>query len=242
MPEGLSDIRHGVNMRFAKRYARNSTAISPEEVVVLTRKRVVVVGCGGLGGYCIEMLARVGVGHLIVVDPDVFDGTNLNRQILCTEDAIGRSKVEMACARVAAVNAEVQVEGVRDVLDEGNAASIIAGADCVVDALDSADARLVLAHACARVGVCMVHGAIAGWFGQVITIFPDDVAADILFSNGSKGAEGELGNPAFTPACIASFQVAETIKVLLGRSGALRGKMLSIDMLAGSMETLELRS
>ena len=83
-------------MRYPDRYNRNMMALSPEECAALAGKRVAVVGCGGLGGSVIEALARIGVGFLRVIDGDVFEESNLNRQLLCTEAALGRPKAEVA--------------------------------------------------------------------------------------------------------------------------------------------------
>src|SRR5512145_2203557 len=91
------------------RYRRNRETVSTEDQLRLCRSRVAVIGCGGLGGYLIEELARLGVGTLVVVDPDVFEEHNLNRQLLSSPADLGAAKVEVARARIAAVNPAVQV-------------------------------------------------------------------------------------------------------------------------------------
>ena len=92
-------------MELRERYDR-SGIFSCNQQEELGEKSVAVIGCGGLGGYAIEMLARVGVGHLRVCDGDAFAETNLNRQLLCTEDMLGKSKAEAAAERIRAVNSE----------------------------------------------------------------------------------------------------------------------------------------
>ena len=228
-------------MAFEHRYDRNRAALSAEECAALARARVLVVGCGGLGGSVIEALARIGVGYLRVVDGDVFEESNLNRQLLCTEAALGRPKAEVAAERIAAVNGEVQVEAVATFLNEGNAAELIDGMDCVVDCLDNLEARFWLAHACQQAGVPLVYGAIAGWFGQVCTVYPGDVSfADIYGDPFGESQHKKLGNLAFTAYAIASVQAAECVKVLLGRQGQLRNRLLMIDLLDGSADDMEL--
>ena len=86
------------------RYQRNQQIITVQDQLKLFRSRVAVIGCGGLGGYVIEELARLGVGTLVAIDPDIFQEHNLNRQILSTTDALGRAKVELAAERVAEIN------------------------------------------------------------------------------------------------------------------------------------------
>ncbi|MBQ9068121.1 MAG: ThiF family adenylyltransferase [Eggerthellaceae bacterium] len=161
-------------MAVQKRYARNIEALSEEECVRLAGKHVTVVGCGGLGGLVIEALARIGVGTLRIIDGDVFEESNLNRQIACTEQDLGCEKALVAADRVGAINSTVLVEPQVCLLAEDNAAELFAGTDCVVDCLDNLEARFWAAHACQELGLPIVYGAIAGWFGQVCTVFPGD--------------------------------------------------------------------
>ena len=114
-------------MAFQHRYDRNRQALSDRECQALQACKVAVVGCGGLGGFVAEHLARIGVGSLRLVDADVFEETNLNRQLFCTEESLGVAKVEAAAKRLAAVNSSVAVEPVRAYLTSDNAADLITG-------------------------------------------------------------------------------------------------------------------
>ncbi|MBQ6586169.1 MAG: HesA/MoeB/ThiF family protein [Coriobacteriales bacterium] len=228
-------------MTVPKRYSRNIKALSEEESASLAGKRVCVVGCGGLGGYCLEQLARIGVGTLVAVDGDVFEESNLNRQILATEVNLGQPKVQAAVERIAIVNSLVKVEPHHEMLGEANAAALIHGCDCVIDALDNRASRFWLAHACQQEGIPLVYGAIGGWFGQVCTVFPGDVSfVDIYGSHDGEGIQRSEGNLPFTAAVTASFQVAECVKVLLGKADVLRNRLLMIETLYGSCEEMEL--
>lgn len=223
------------------RYQRNMNAISPEENQRLKDYHVLVVGCGGLGGYIIEMLARLGIGTLTVVDGDVFDETNLNRQLLSSEPGIGKPKVQAAVERIALVNSQVSVNPIHGLLTAENGLAMVSGKDLVFDALDNVSSRLILETLCETAGVPLVHGAIAGWFGQVAVVLPGDRTLHSILPEGvNKGIETELGNPAFTPALVASIEVAEGMKVLLGREGILRHKLLTIDLLNQEYEVLSL--
>lgn len=224
------------------RYQRNMSALSPEENQRLKSFHVVVVGCGGLGGYIIEMLARLGIGTLTVVDGDVFDETNLNRQLLSSEPNIGKPKVQAAVERIALVNSQVKVNPIHGLLTAETGLDMVSGKDLVFDALDNVGSRLILETLCETAGVPMIHGAIAGWFGQVAAVMPGDRTLHSILPEGvEKGIETELGNPAFTPALVASIQVAEGMKVLLGREGILRHKLLTIDLLNQEYEVLSLQ-
>lgn len=222
------------------RYAKNGI-FSSEDMSNLNRKKVCIIGSGGLGGYILEMLTRVGVGSITIIDGDVFDETNLNRQILATSESLNREKVEVAVERMKQVNPEVKVNGIRIFLNEDNVNGLIEGHDIVVDGLDSIDTRFILEKACETMGIPLVHGAIAGWYGQVTTIMPGDRTLTAIYkTKGGKGVEKNIGNPSFTPACIASFQVSEVLKVLLGLGETLSKKLLMIDLLDNEIFVLNI--
>ena len=232
----------GTPMEVPNRYIRNVEALSAQESASLAAKRVAVVGCGGLGGSVIEALARIGVGFLRVIDGDVFEESNLNRQMLCTEEALGREKAIVAAERVAAINSTVSVESVVTMLDERNAVDVLGGVDCVVDCLDNLEARFWAAHACQELNIPIVYGAIAGWFGQTCTVYPGDESFVSIYG----AVEGEsqhkhLGNLPFTAYAVAAIQAAEVVKVLLERPAPMRNRLLMIDMLDGSFDEVELR-
>ena len=223
------------------RYDRNMMCISEEENELLRHKTVAVVGCGGLGGYIIEMLGRLGIGRIIAIDGDVFEDTNLNRQILSHTKNLGRPKALEAWERMKLVNPDVEILTVINKIDEGNANTILQKAEVVVDALDNISGRLVLQSACEELGVPLVHGAIAGWYGQITTILPGDKTLDKIYS-GLKGSEikNPLGNPSFTPALTASIEVSEVLKLLIGRGELLRNKMVFLNLLDNNFEIIEL--
>lgn len=216
-----------------KRYQRNRRMISTAQQLQLFESRVAIVGCGGLGGYVLEELARMGVGDLVAIDPDIFEEHNLNRQLLSNPATLGRNKALAAVDRVAEVNPAVAVHPIQAAFTADRAGEFVAGAAVVVDALDSVEARLELAAGCATLGIPLVSGSIAGWFGYVMTIFPGEKTLERLFSrwSGGRGIEADLGNPAFTPAVVASLEVAEAVKILLGTGAPLRNRVLCVNLL-----------
>jgi molybdopterin-synthase adenylyltransferase len=222
------------------RYQRNRQAISVDQQLTLCRSRVAVIGCGGLGGYVIEELARLGVGTIIAIDPDRFEEHNLNRQLFSSPATLGRAKVEAAAARVAEINPAVTLVPIEAAYAPDNGAELFRDAHLAVDALDSIPTRLALAETCAVLGIPMVHGAIGGWYGQVATQFPGDNTIQRLYSRWTegKGVEQELGNPSFTPALVASIETAEVCKVLLGVGEPLRNRKLSINLLEMNFEEI----
>ena len=223
------------------RYLRNHDAISEAEQAILAQKRVLVVGCGGLGGYVIECLARIGVGYLRVVDGDVFDETNLNRQLLSSSMNLGRPKTLAAQQRVMAVNPLVEVEAFQTLLTDENAVPLLDGCDVAVDALDNVPTRLLLQQAAKTAGIPLVHGAVAGWIGQVCVVQPGQDLLNSLYpdSTDTQGEEQETGTLSFTAALTASWQAAETVKLLLGKPG-LDGEILELDLLNSSFVKIKL--
>jgi len=223
------------------RYSRNKITISEEENQILKSSKVCVVGCGGLGGYIIEMLGRLGVGNITAVDGDVFDVTNLNRQILSNSQTLGEYKALAAKKRMELVNEEVTISPVKEFLTEANAGLILDGHHVIVDALDNISARFIIQEAAKGLNIPFVFGAIAGWYGQVSTIFPGDNTLDKIYKNKvSHGKEKLLGNPAFTPALVSSIQVSEIVKILVKRGELLRNKLLFIDVLTHEYNLIDL--
>ena len=223
-----------------RRYERNHTAISQEENRILAGKKACVAGCGGLGGGVIEGLVRTGVGTVVAVDGDVFVETNLNRQVFSNEENMGKSKAEEAAVQSRLINSEVEVIAVNSFIDEKNVREIIADSDVAVDALDNAEARKMLEAACEEAGIPLVHGAVAGWNGQVSVIIPGQRMIEALYEGESVGGdENDTGNPYFTPAVISALEVAEAIKLLLGKESSLEGKLLTVDLMNHQYEIID---
>ena len=219
------------------RYARNCPALTEEESVALGRKRVLVVGCGGLGGHIIDQLARIGVGMLRVVDGDVFEVSNLNRQLLSQVPLLGISKAKAAAEHIARVNPDITAEAVEAFMNEENVRSLIAGCDAVLDALDNIPGRRILAAACEEAGIPYIYGAIQGWVAQAGVSMPGDHLIETLFP-----AEVEIRDKSvlsFTPALCASMQCALCVKLLTGRP-VKTGTIYYFDLLNQEFETISM--
>lgn len=221
------------------RYIRNIGTLSPDEQAKLQKARICVVGCGALGGYSIEMLARLGVGHLTVVDGDSLEESNLNRQILADKLSLGKNKAAAARSRIELVNPLVTVNAVERNLTAENARDVIEGHDVLVDALDDISARFLLQSAAEELGVVMVHAGVETWYGQVCTIFPGDRTLDRVYANQSS-LKREYPAASFIPPLIAAVQVGEVVKVLVGRGTLLRRKVLHIDLLEHEYHIVQL--
>ena len=217
------------------RYARNIPALTRAECKVLRQKRILVVGCGGLGGHIIDQLARIGVGFLRVVDGDVFEASNLNRQLLSSVPLLGVSKAKAAADHIARVNPDVTVESVQTFLTEGNATEILAGCDIVMDALDNIPSRRILAAACEKASIPYIYGAIQGWVAQAAISMPGDQLINTLYPEEIEITDKSVLS--FTPALCASMQTALCVKWLLGRSVE-TGTIYYFDLLNQEFETI----
>lgn len=198
-----------------ERYKRNYKTISLEQQQILAQATITVIGCGGLGGFIIEGLARSGVGRVRLVDFDTFDVSNLNRQLFSTEETVGTSKLEQAVARVQAVNSTVQIEAVEIMADLDNLPELVKGSSMVIDAVDSIEVKIWLEQICNKMNIPLIYGAIGGNYGQMAVSLPDKPVVSTLYQSGQKhGIEKELGNPYYTPCIIGGMMVKLAFDVL----------------------------
>ena len=217
------------------RYLRNIPALTEEECRLLRSKRVLIVGCGGLGGNLISIFARIGVGNLRIVDGDVFEATNLNRQLFSEMPVLGQNKASVAAQRVARINPEITVDVVEDFLTEENASDLLRGCDIVVDALDNIPGRRLVAAACEKAGLPLVYGAISGWVAQCALSIPGDKLVEKLYPEDTVVRDKSVLS--FTPALCASMQAALCVKYLAGRPVE-TGKIYYFDLLNQEFETI----
>lgn len=222
------------------RYSRNIGALTKADCLHLQRCRVFIAGCGGLGGHLLSHLLRIGVGHITAADRDVFEASNLNRQLLCTENTLGCPKVKTAAEYAALVNPDVSFQGLQVNLDETNCASLITGHDLVLDALDNIAGRRTLAAACDRQNIPLIYGAICGWVAQVSVLSPSSALRCMEQLYPMESALKDKACLSFTPAICASIQSAEAIKALLGQPSELKGNLLYLDLFTCEWELLPL--
>lgn len=217
------------------RYMRNIPALTEAECAMLRGKRVLVVGCGGLGGHLIDQLARIGIGAIRAVDGDVFEASNLNRQLLSEVSLLGTGKARAAADRIRRVNPEVKVEAVAVYLTEENAPSLLSECDAVLDGLDNIQSRRILAAACAEAKVPYIYGAVSGWFAQAAISMPGDRLVETLCPEGTVSKDNSVLS--FTPALCAAMQVSLCVKLLTGRPAA-AGTLYCFDLLNQEFEAI----
>ena len=217
------------------RYVRNLSALTEAECNLLRGMRVAVIGCGGLGGHLIDQLARIGVGFIRVVDGDVFEPSNLNRQLLSEVPLLGTGKAQAAADRIARVNPDIQVDAIHAFLTQENPALILDGCHAVLDGLDNIESRKILSAACSKAGITYVFGAIQGGVAQAAISMPGDHLIDILYPEDVRITDKSVLS--FTPALCASMQVSLCVKLLTGRPVE-TGKIFYFDLLNQEYEEI----
>jgi molybdopterin-synthase adenylyltransferase len=222
-----------------ERYARQIlfAEIGEEGQARIVGSKVVIIGCGALGAVQAETLARAGVGHLVLVDRDFVEESNLQRQIMFEEsDALNRlPKAVAASSRIARVNSDVQVEPLIADVNFENIEEIISGASLVLDGTDNFEARFLINDACVKSKTPWVYGAAVGSYGLTMTIVPGE-------SPCLRCVLEAMPEPASGPTCdtagvimpivttIASIQAAEALKLLTGQVDKLHRSLITIDL------------
>jgi len=210
----------------------------------LKAAKACIVGLGGLGCSIATQLTAMGVGHLRLVDRDVVEISNLQRQHLYTMSALGYPKVEAAARRLRDLNPNVKLEPLPLSLNAETAEKIIQGADVVIDGLDRMEPRYAVNRACIKLGVPYVFGAAIMTYGNVSTIIPGETPCLECFYGNLKDEAlptcAVVGVHPSVISIVASIEVAETLRILLGEQPNLASKLLYCDLESLSMDEVSL--
>ena len=227
-----------------ERYIRNMKSFSAADQVILLKSTATIAGLGGLGGVVTEILARMGIGRLNLIDGDIFEESNLNRQYLCRESLLSTPKADAAAKRVKEINASVTVSHHSKYLNKDNAPDLIEDSDVIIDCLDSLSGRFILEKASKKAGCRLVSAAVAGNYGHITTIFPEDTGLKLIYGDAEnrpdKGAETSLGTLSHCVSLVASLEASEAIKIILKKGSLLRNRLLLVDLTDNSFETMQL--
>lgn len=220
------------------RYLKNIGTIGEVAQAKMGITTVAVVGLGGIGGFLIEGLSRLGVKKIIGVDMDSFEESNLNRQILSNINNIGKYKVFEAEKRVKEINHNVYFEPIKEKAYAENLDAFLYEAQFIFDATDNYDIRKSLSKFAQKNNKILIHGGCAGWYGQVTIITPETPPFEKLIKSPS-GIENETGNPVFSPMLIASLELSEFCKIISQKGEILKGYCLLIDLLNNNFRKIE---
>ena len=218
---------------------RYSRQIMLEEIgyqgqLKLRAAKVCVVGVGGLGNPITTRLAAMGIGKLRIVDRDVIELSNLHRQTMFDESDVGQVKVEVAAKKLKKLNPDVEIESLPISINDYTALDAVEGCDVVIDALDSVNARYALNKACVEKNIPFVTGAAVGVSGQAFTILPHQSACyscmfPALDEDSMPTCSIEGVHPSIL-SVIGGIEVAEAVKIILGKKPGLSDKILHVDL------------
>jgi len=227
--------------------SRQMSIVTRSEQERFKDAKITVIGCGGIGGETIEMLARMGIGELVLVDEDAFDLSNLNRQTLASIADLGLDKNAVAAEKVRLINPYVKVTSYNEHVDQSNIDKIIGDSDIVIDALDNVLTRVIVSRAAKEKGIPYIHGAIHGTLGQITVFLPNsEKSYEEMFNLPSVGKElneetiDDLKNvtsgvpPVIgpTPNLIGCLEAMEAYKIITGVGKVtVAPKILTFDLL-----------
>lgn len=197
----------------------------------LKQSRVFIAGAGGLGSPASIYLAVAGVGTLRIADRDAVELSNLNRQILHWNEDIGKGKADSARCKLERLNPAVRVEAIRASISAGNVSELIDGSDLIIDALDNWETRMILNRAALEGNIPLIHGAVGGFEGRVMTVIPGRSAC-LGCLHKKPAAEVKTPVIGVTPCIIAGIQATEAIKYLTGAGELLENRMVFHDGLS----------
>ena len=229
------------------RYSRHiiMDEIGPDGQSTLLDSRVLVVGAGGLGTPVLQYLAAAGIGTLGIVDDDVVERSNLQRQVIHADSDVETPKVDSAESFIAGLNPDTTVETYETRLSKSNAEDIIAGYDLVVDASDNFPTRFLVNDVCRLAGIPVSHGAIYKFEGQITSLVPEGPCYRCLFPEAPEpgtvpdcATTGVLG---VLPGTVGCLQATEAVKLLLEMGEPLVGEMLCYDATELSFERVPYR-
>jgi molybdopterin-synthase adenylyltransferase len=223
--------------RERERYKRQMMLFGDEGQERLKKAHIFIAGAGGLGSPVSLYLAVAGIGTITIVDMDVVDQTNLNRQILHTDSDVGKKKTVSAEEKLAAINPDITIHAIDTRIDESNAARLIGNADGIVDAMDNYPTRYLLNDVAIHNNIPLFHGAIRGFYGQATTIIPGKTPClKCIFPKAPpKEVFPVVGA---TPGVIGTVQATEVIKYFLQSGDLLTNRLFIWDGLAGRADEI----
>jgi len=245
----IEALRQGI---IPERYLRNFKTLECAAQARLLETRVALVGLGGLGGPILEGLARLGFGMVTAADHDVFEPSNLNRQLLATEKTLGISKAGAAQARACDVNPAMELTVRQLFVEPDSFADFFRGADIAVDALGGIACRPAAERGAAAAGVPLITASVAGWTAMAATVLPGETGPASLFCADAPEASGATRVPCaedvlgcLTPAInvAVGLVLAEAVRLALGqtpRLGGPQGQMAVIDLERMSLDRFTL--
>jgi molybdopterin-synthase adenylyltransferase len=239
-----------LNSKYSERYSRQTlfSPIGKDGQKKLLKSRVAVIGCGGLGSNITNGLVRAGVGFIRIIDKDIVELSNLQRQLLFDEKDVFQKlpKALTAKSKLDLVNSDIEIEAIVDEVNINNIGMFFQGLDLILDGTDNFDTRFLINEECVKNKIPWIYGSVAASYGMVCSIVPEsgycfkclfkDLPAN--FIGASSGNVGILGSAV---SAIASIQTTEALKILSGNVSAITKGLIILDIWDLSLETIEIK-
>ncbi|PKL67470.1 MAG: molybdopterin biosynthesis protein MoeB [Methanobacteriales archaeon HGW-Methanobacteriales-1] len=228
--------------------SRQMSIVNKNQQEKLKDSKITVIGCGGIGGAAIEMLVRMGVGHIKIVDKDSFDVSNINRQLMSSFYCVGKSKTQVTKETISSINPFIEVEVFEGELNESNVEEIIEDSDLVIDALDNLVSRIILNRQARELEIPFIHGAIHGTMGHLCVFNKETPSYEELFKLPSLDNDltpeviaevlklSQEIPPVLGPVpnIVGCLQASEAFKIITGKGKViLAPKVLNFDLMRG---------
>lgn len=229
----------------AERYSRQTLLkeIGEEGQRKISAARAVVIGCGALGTHAASLLARAGVGRVLIVDRDRVELSNLQRQTLFSEQDIGEPKASTAERLLRQVNSEIEITSTMTDVRADNVENLVDGATVVVDGTDNMETRFAVNDACVKLGIPWVYGGAVGTSGMIFPVVPTGPCLRCIFPTlppaGQLPTCNTVGIVNSLPSVVASLEVTEALKVMLGEDAT--PELMTIDVWHGDLQKIRVK-
>jgi len=200
--------------------------MSEDDFAAIQRLKVAIVGVGGLGGNLANLLVRLGVKQLLLIDYDLFSESNLNRQLFSTSKTIHKSKVEVVKERLLEINPNCVIDVYQQRIQDISLEQV----DYIIDTVDNPKTKIYISKLGNKLQIPVLHGSCAGWYGQLGWILPGCNLISEVYGKQEKGLEETLLNPSFTPSAVASMMCSEFLKMIQKSPETVINELLLIDL------------
>ena len=219
-------------------FQKNLEFLTEEQAEKISRRKVAVVGTGALGQMAAHELVRSGFEQITLIDSDIMDESNFNRQLYAANSTMNQLKVNVLEKGLKDIRPEAQITVHSERLNEANGKELIGDADILLDCVDDIPSKLCLEKLAEELGIPLVHGAVEGWYGQVAVVYPGDGLLSMLYRTKK---DQQVSAMVTTVNVIASLQVNAVIKIAIESENILRHRVLFADLWKGDFSFTDMQ-
>lgn len=235
-----------LSLKHSARYSRQIAfdAIGKSGQEKLSRAKVAIVGLGGLGSVIAMILARAGVGYIRLIDRDIVEPNNMQRQVLFDEADVGATKAFASKKRLSAINSGIKIDAICDDLNEKTAKKLLCGVDIILDGTDNMEARMIINSFAEKNKIPFIYGAAVRDKGMALVVLPGKTACLTCIFQRVSGLEMDCGRLGVIPTAtglIATIEANEALKIICGFGKTLAGKLFYADLSENRFDVLDVK-